>query len=178
VRPFFEGDKVVARCKTRCILIAVAACVAVSATGCQFHRTGHGFMLRSQWSLEYGDTDGAMAQGIDKPSDKLSPDSVRPASQAQADPEILPWRSRLRNRLAARLAHQGEPDSEKKPAKDATLAATDSRRPQSPPTETPILPKSPHDEGKPTPSTEPADLQIPNTSLSLPESRRPDLVLD
>ena len=167
-----------ARCKTRCILIAVAACVAVSATGCRFHRTGHGFILRSQWSLEYGDTDCATAQGIDKPSEKFSPNSARPAEQAQVNPELLPWRSRLKNHhLAARLFHQGESDSEKKPAKNATLAATDSSRWQPPPT-TPILPESPRDEGKAMPSTKPAVLEIPHTTLSQPESRLPDLVLD
>jgi hypothetical protein len=179
VRPFFEGDKVVERHKTRCVLIAVAACLAASASGCKMHRTDRGFMVRSQWSLEYGNTDGMLAQGADKPPEGFSSASTRPDAQAQAKPEVLPWHSRLReHRIAARLFHQGEAGNEKQSTKGLALADSDSSRSCPPPPATPVLPESPRDEGKPTNSVKPACLQIPSTELTLPESRPPDLVLN
>lgn len=56
-------------------------------SGCSFHRTAHGFVLRSgQWSLE---------------RNRVSPDlSVGEASER---PEVLPWRSRLRGYRLARI---------------------------------------------------------------------------
>jgi hypothetical protein len=181
VWPFFEGDKVVERHKSRCALIAVMACLAVSATGCKCHRSDRGFLVRSQWSLEYGNTDGAVAQGIDKPQrpEGVAPASARPDVQAQAKPEVLPWRSRLKeHRLAARLFHQGESGKENEPTKDSAFVDTDSIRSCPPPPMIPVVHESPIYEGQTTPSSKPTHLQIPNTELAQPESRPPDLVLD
>jgi hypothetical protein len=179
VRPFFEGDKVVESHKSRCVLIAVMACLAMSAIGCKCHRSDKGFIVRSQWSLEYGNTDGAVAQGIDKPPEGVVSASTHPDRQAQAKPEVLPWRSRLReHRLADRLFHQGGSGNEKESTKDSAYVDTDSIRSCPPPPMTPVVPESPVYEGKPMPSTKPTRLQIPNTELARPESRSPDLVLD
>jgi hypothetical protein len=177
---YLWGDEVVARSNTRCVLVvAVAGCLFAGAAGCQFHRTGHGFVLRSQWSLEYSDTNGVVAQGIDKASESSSPDAVRPIDRVQSEPELLSFRNRFKNhRLAARLFHRDESDGEIGLAKEATVVATPASRPEPPLATAPTPAESFHDKKALPPSPKPADLRIPSAALSQPESKRPDLVLD
>jgi len=68
-------------------------CLLAVASGCSFHRTEHGFILRSgQWSLE-------------RNSERPEP----AAAAASEKPELLPWRSRLKGyRLGSRILHGRE----------------------------------------------------------------------
>jgi hypothetical protein len=173
----------VARYQARFALVALAVSLLTTAAGCQFHKTGQGFIVRSQWALEYGDTNGAVAQDSFKSLAGVSPASTQQTEPAQIKPELLPWRSRLKGRLAAsRFLRQAPTEDGKSLAKDATLAATDSRRWQPPPPaiRSPLL--TPRDEQTPAisakPVAKPVSLEIPDATTSLPESRRPDLVLD
>ncbi len=103
-----------------------AACLlAMTVAGCQFHRTGHGFILRSHWALELDTRPGAEpcddachahADGMEtgpyccpgadprlvgQNNTAISPDVGRS--------EFMPWRARLRNRrLMERLFHRLE----------------------------------------------------------------------
>ncbi|MCE5266477.1 MAG: hypothetical protein LLG00_01135 [Planctomycetaceae bacterium] len=85
---------------------ALAGCLSVAAlAGCQFHRTGHGFVLRSQWSLEC-DPVPRLSVGAAKNADARVADKA--AGQAgekkvAAKPEVLPWRSRLKARITGKL---------------------------------------------------------------------------
>jgi hypothetical protein len=209
----------VARSQSRCVLIAVAACLSLTAPGCHFHRMDHGLVVHSHWSLIFDNTDQATVSDNDKHCEALSshpvatqpvatqpvathpvatqpvarhpaspeaPSSASVAGQDGAKPELL---SRLRShRLANRFARL-DAEGEKKPpaATNASgLAATDSRRWHMPPATPPVMPKSPHDAErkvireaeKPTFPVKPAGLQLPNSALTVPESSRPDLVLD
>lgn len=171
------------RCRTQCALVAVAACCLLAgATGCQAHRTGRGFVLRSQWSLEYGDTEGSAVPTTETPSEVAAPGSARSLEQISSKPELLPWRGRLKNhRLAARLANPEPSDSVRTVSQEVVLAATDSKRWQPPPAVAASLPKSSHDEPLPLLAAKPsAPTPRPSEAvLSLPESaKRPDLVLD
>lgn len=129
--------------------------------------------------MEYGDTDGAMAQTVDKTTE----DAIRATEQAQTKPEILPWNGRLKNhRLAARLLRQEASDGGKTVSQDVVLSATDSRRWQPPPVVTATLPNAPSPGDQKQPkllAAKPTAQRIPEAVLSVPESaKRPDLALD
>ena len=66
----------------------LACCLLATAAGCAFHRTEHGFVLRSNhWLLEHN------RESLDLP-----------AQAAAEEPETLPWRSRLKGyRLGSRM---------------------------------------------------------------------------
>jgi hypothetical protein len=158
--------------------MAAAACLLIVAPGCQYNRTGRGFTLRSQWALEYGDTEATLAQAPNKPSDSVSVAATHPAEPVQAKPELLPWRARLKNRyLAARLLAQTEPDGVKNADRIAALLAADSKRKELTALAA-AQPASPSNTQLQAKSAKPASLQIPSTASSSPESKRPDLVLE
>jgi hypothetical protein len=156
--------------------MVAAGCLLAGATGCQCQRKGRGFILRSQWSLEYGDTDGAV---VEKPCENGTTTAVNPPYQAKTSPELLPWRDRLKNRrLADRLFRRGETDAVKSPAQETTLAATDSRRWQPPPPATPILPESPHDDKTSRLAAKPTEIRVSGDAHAQSAVKRPDLVLE
>jgi hypothetical protein len=155
----------------------------MTATGCQFHKTGQGFRLRSQWALEYDGTDEAVAQGADKTPDGLAASPVYKSKPGPAKPEVLSWRTRLKNQLAAaRLARQEETRRQKALENATTLATINAGRLQIPPPAAPpaarVASAKSAAEQPPSGSIRPISLEIPDSTSSLPETRRPDLVLD
>ncbi|MEN6458456.1 MAG: hypothetical protein ABFC63_05955 [Thermoguttaceae bacterium] len=99
-------------CTRRRLRYALAGCLLTAAlAGCQFHRTERGFALRSQWSLE---CDGCprLTIGSQKAPEppQAKPSDVKAA--VAAEPEVLPWRTRLKNRIAARVLGRNEPGSD------------------------------------------------------------------
>ena len=101
--------------------VLLGCCLLAAASGCQFHRTGHGFIIQGQpWSLifdrgcEAETGDPSSCEGCSRNPAASS------ARQAAAKPELLPWRSRLKGyRLAARIFHHGESDGQESPDKAA-----------------------------------------------------------
>jgi hypothetical protein len=126
----------------------VGCCLLVAASGCQFHRTGHGFIIQGHpWSLTF-DRGCAAEAGDPSSCENCSGNAtVSSADQTSVKPELLPWRSRLKGyRLAGRIFHHGESDGQESSAKTAARA------------------------------TKIDQLETPNRGVSLPEPR-PDLVL-
>ena len=99
------GANALSRPGTSRVAAILGCCLAAMISGCSFHRTGDGFVLRSNhWSLEHH-RDGPA------PS----------ATQAPDRPELLPWRNRLKGyRLGGRIFHTHES------AAKAEATATDS----------------------------------------------------
>jgi hypothetical protein len=108
--------------------IIVGCCLLAAVSGCAFHRTDQGFVLRSpHWSLEHY---------------RESPDSSK--EETPDNPELLAWRSRLKGyHLGSRIFHGRQSVDE---------AAT--------------------------PETSSGELQSPDTAPPVPQSNRPDLVVD
>jgi hypothetical protein len=159
-------------------LLLLGCCPFVASTGCSFHQTSGGFVFDSHWSLECCDhppwvefrraTDPSgpdskpgLAIAANNPADAAAPKS--PAGQDEqtvGKPELLPWRSRLKDyHLAARVV-----------GKDATPSAQPS-------------------EPVPTPADEPArdtgatsaatpGQPRPGQAGPAPEANRPDPVIE
>jgi len=174
---YLWGDKVVLRCKTRVVQLTVASCcLLVAATGCHLHRTGHGYILRGQWSLECGDTGFVSAKGVNGQCENCSASPACPTEQTK--PELLPWRTRLKTRLGARLFHHGESGSQQYPDESVIVSADDSSRLSPLLVAPPNPPENPSVTKKSTPSGKTTELQVPKTALSKPEFTRPDLVME
>jgi hypothetical protein len=105
----------------------LGCCLAASAGGCAFCRTDQGFVISSQWSLEYrrvpwlafhANTDADECSYESKRSDvttckksscAFSDDKEPTPSDESNPPELLPWRSRLKSyRLGSRIFHSKE----------------------------------------------------------------------
>ena len=110
--------------KAGCLRHALfGCCLLAAASGCQFHRTGRGFVIQGEpWSLVF-DRGCAAEAGESPPCKNCSRIAdVSSADQAAVKPELLPWRSRLKGyRLAARLFHRGESDGQESPAERPPL---------------------------------------------------------
>ncbi|MEN6451644.1 MAG: hypothetical protein ABFC96_14225 [Thermoguttaceae bacterium] len=89
----------------------VGGCLLAAASGCQLHRTGHGFLLSSNWSIECV-TSPRLALKFDKDQSQCpaADPTDAPATKRAFDPELLPWRTRLKGRLANRLFGHGSPN--------------------------------------------------------------------
>ena len=138
-------------------IVVLACCLFVVASGCRFHRTGRGFVVRGQWSLECEtiprlafpatecctcDATGCTTQPSG--NEAFARDMPAPAvsvSKAPEAPELIAWRSRLKNhRLLSRLLRgRGSQTANPSPRID--------------------------------------ELQLPDGVLTSPEPRWPDLVL-
>jgi len=166
--------------RTRVVPLVVASCcLLATATGCHLHRTGHGYILRGQWSLECGDTGCVSANGVAGQCKNGTEISARPAEQAQAKPELLAWRTRLKARLGARIFPQGGSAGRECPYEDASVPAHDSSRSAPPPAPFHASPENPGVTSKqPMPSGKTTELQSPTNALSKPGSKRPDLVME
>ena len=71
---------IVSRVGTGSTGLLLGCCLLAAVSGCSFHRTEHGFILRSgRWTLQ---------------RDSEIPDL--PAKDAADKPEVLPWRNRLK----------------------------------------------------------------------------------
>jgi hypothetical protein len=116
------------------------------------------------------------AKGVDGRCDNYSASPARPAEQAE--PELLPWRTRLKTRLGARLFHHGESGSQQYPDESVIVSADDSSRLSPLLVAPPNPPENPSVTKKSTPSGKTAELQVPKTALLKLESTRPDLVME
>ena len=144
-------------------LCAIAGyCFLVAAGGCRFHRTGRGFIVRSQWALE-SENIPRLSFGAEQGEDPA-------IEQFSAKPELLRWRIRRRGyRLASRLFGRGEfADQDNL----RHLAKTETPEPVGSVLDTPQT----KDIG--ASRTHHAVLQLPDSVLLQPEPRRPDLVID
>jgi hypothetical protein len=94
----------------------VGCCLLAAASGCHFHRTGHGFIIGGRpWSLEFDRGCTASADG-ESACPSCASNFTPSDDQAAAKPELLPWRTRLKGcRLAARIFHRGESDGQESP---------------------------------------------------------------
>ena len=109
--------------------IVVGCCLAVAISGCACHRTGHGFVLSSPWSLEYNRSHApwlAFRSAKDPPCDTRNSDCVvTDKGGVVSQPDVLPWRSRLKGyHLGVRIFRGAESTGEQ----DAG-PALDSKRP-------------------------------------------------
>ena len=173
------GGEVMARSGNRVVPFAAATCCLLAAvTGCHLHRTGHGYILRGQWSLECGDLGCVSASGAEGPSSNVSALPVAPADQATANPELLPWRTRLKARLGSGLFRQKESGERERHYEDSAVSANDSSRLAAPPMP-PIPPESPSiTKKRATSSANASELGLPSAALSKPESRGSDVVME
>ena len=194
------GGLRVLSCQSRRLRNALAGCsLIVALAGCQFHRTGHGFVLRSQWSLEcdhcrprltFGPQKGTeQPQLADQTAGKgdrhLLPE--RPegcctqkgtgtfSGRTAAQPEVLPWRSRLKGyRLAARIFGRNGPGgsgrADSGPSPKPGLATS--------PPPLPPPPDEPGDGQPVSPSEGPGGLQLPGNTPLAPEPRPSTLTVD
>jgi len=134
------------------LLIFFGCCSFVGGSGCSVHRTGEGFVFDSHWSLACSEhapwldfrpsADLAAADG--KPvaattasggAEPASPpkDAACVTQQTPAKPELLPWRSRLKARLAAR-GLPGQEATSSGPSAEASSAASDDATRETDPT--------------------------------------------
>jgi len=174
----------------------LGCCLLLTASGCALHRTDRGLVLSSQWSLELNrtpwlafrankDVGYSLSEGKQGTAKSLD----RPMTSeewAASRPELLPWRSRLKeHRLASRLFHRKDGAKEMQhPGEAAAVVAAKS--PQMPPaSQTPTVPASTavttaefEADALPASVTNDCELQIPDQAGSLPEINRPDLVVD
>lgn len=106
--------------------------------------------------------------------------TVQPVEQSLAKPEVLPWRTRLKNhRQTARLCqYQEESGVRKYPDEEAATSTSDSSQLQSPSSMIQAQPENLHDGMKLPAAANSDELQVPNATLSLPESMRSDVVVD
>jgi hypothetical protein len=103
----------VLRLHTTRLSCATIGCFLLAAAGCQFHRTGHGFIVQSQWSLEYDNTPRLALNTEAVPTGNESGLAhIQPAKPTLPKPELLPWHAHPRGyRLAGRIFKRGEPDT-------------------------------------------------------------------
>ncbi len=156
-------------------LVVAGCCLLAATTGCNLHRSAHGYVLRGQWALECGDVGYLPANGVAGQCDNCSDCAACPADQAT--PEVLPWRTRLKTQIGDRLFHRGEFSVQQCSNEEAAEAA---RQPMQP-APLPAAPSNPPEKPRVPEASPPAkttDLEIPKTDLSKPESHRPDLVLE
>jgi hypothetical protein len=87
-------------------------CLSVAASGCLFNRTSDGYAFNNPWSSQGGWFPG-LKSGLAKPADsgRTAVDSRQldtDRSVAAEKPELMPWRSRLKGRMNARVARGRE----------------------------------------------------------------------
>jgi hypothetical protein len=176
------GGRIVPRGKAGLVPLAAATCCLVlAATGCNLHRTGHGYILRSQWSLECGDmgyVPSSCAAGQCETCGDCSACSPDPAK-----PEILPWRTCLKTRIGDRLFRRGgcgECEIKDCPDGDNGKPVTPKRPIQSAPlpAASPIPPEKPNLPEELPPPVKTTDLEIPKTDFQQPDCNRPDVVME
>lgn len=84
--------------KNALLLCVLIGCISVAASGCRCHRTGRGFVIRSQWTLE---CDNVPSLSFGTPPDA---DTAVTHADDERKPELLRWRIRRRGyQLASRL---------------------------------------------------------------------------
>jgi hypothetical protein len=159
--------------KLRLAGFVVGCCLWAAASGCLCHRTPDGFAFGNQVSVEYSHFPWLKFRSA---QDANSPNPN--TGSVAANPELLPWRSRLKgHRLGARAAHERETTGDQYAYETAATPAA-----KTPPSEPSIVPTSALSDdaqpASPTPSTKADVLQLPVSVGRLPESNRPDLVID
>ena len=172
----------------RLVCILAGCCLLVAPLGCSFHRTERGFVVGSQWSLEYNhvpwlafrsandaDCDHGDGNPVAGNAEKSAESDAPSAQKVAGKPELLPWRGRLRGyRLGARIFRKNEPIEQQTPS--AEMAARDCPNfrvsengtvpfdaTKPPATPVPIPPNAPKYNKEPTFSTETGQLQLPNS---------------
>ena len=167
------------------VAVLLVCCLGMFGSGCIFHRTPSGFALQNPWrsqdhqlanSQEPGDRDAGDIAGD-------APVVDRDEFLAKDQPELLPWRSRLRNsRLGARLARGRDAVTKEKEPEDVapTATASSTEKPASKgltgsadPAKGISRTKKP---AAPEPETD--ELQLPTSVGLLPEPNRPTLAID
>ena len=181
------------------VLFLLVGCLLLTAPGCALHRTDHGLVLSSQWSLELNrlhldrDSDrSSVAKKHESTEQRTAKSLDRPKTSqdwASSRPELLPWRNKVReHRLAARLFNRQKPGKEKErqgEGAESIAAKKPQVREASPASPIPTQPASVavntaefEADVQAVPSTEECELQMPDQVGSLPEISRPDLVVD
>ena len=139
--------------------LLLACCLMATSAGCSFQRTGRGFILGSQWSLEYRHVPWLAFRS----GDAVQRQDDAPSDGWQADkPELLPWRSRLRERLGSRLFHERDAVGESSLPETIVAGAANHE---------PVA----FGEAEPPAGNE---VGVPQRIGMLPQSDRPDLVVD
>jgi hypothetical protein len=157
--------------------LVLAGCILLTATGCQFHRTGHGFIFASRWSLELDTNGGACAA----PCEGCPAAPACSTEQVRGNPELLPLHTKLRRGgIASRLFHRGETAdlTSKYPDEKVPEALTDLNRRSPPPAKPPAQTEESKYEKKPAPSVGVSEVRLPTEAVSLLESKRPRPVLN
>ena len=98
--------------------------------------------------------------------------------RARQQPEVLPWRTRLKTQIGDRLFHRGECGVQQCSDEEAAEAAHSRSQPAPLPAAHPIRQISPVSREASPPPAKTTDLEMPKTDLSKPESKRPDLVME
>lgn len=163
--------------RARSINAVLTCCCLLAITGgCQFHRTGHGFILQGRWSLELNTANLADRCGGNQCA-PCSP-NANSGGSAESKPEILAWHSRPKNhRLATKLFHRDD-SNEVGPKHPDEGVSMEYKQWQSP-KPIPNPPEMPKSESKPTAKTATTKLDVAPTpdNVALPPSLKwPDLV--
>jgi hypothetical protein len=164
--------------------LLLGCCLLAVAPGCCVHRTGHGFIISSQWSLEYRHTPWLTCRSANDADcttceEGCSKGVENSAAQAADRPELLPWRSRMKGyRLGDRLFRGRESTGGQHIAELATMPPSRALPVKPPPV--PAAGPSDDSEGNdhPASSAKASGLELPNSVGSHPEPDRPDLVVD
>jgi hypothetical protein len=183
--------------------IILGCCLAASVGGCAFCRTDQGFVISSQWSLEYRrvpwlafhtntGADGCVCGNTcsdvttcKKNSCAFSDDKEPTPSDDSNQPELLPWRSRLKShRLGSRIFH-GKESSEDLTVSESTAPSSETMvsSKESPPI---VPPPPPPDAGEEktnglrqsSEDKKDAKITMPNQGVVPSELKRPDLVIE
>lgn len=156
--------------KNAILLCVLVGCVALAASGCRCHRTGRGFVIRSQWTLE---CDNVPRLSFDNPPDA---DTTVAQADDERKPELLRWRIRRRGyQLASRLLGHSDDAADQR---HGLFASASQKSEEQSPAVLPEPPEVPAEEAlaKSTEADE-TDRSSKN-SHSLKVAKRPDLVLE
>ncbi len=137
--------------------VLLAGCLLMGAmAGCQFHRNGSGGWFSTP---DFAGRQDAASRGAE------------PAiAGTTSKPELLPWRTRLKGRLAARFLGRKGPDGA---AGWAGSGATPSTGLATAPPRLPPPPDEPNDDNPEPASARASGLQVPSSVLLTPEPRPP-----
>lgn len=158
-------------------------CLLVFATGCQMHRTGHGFIVQSCWSLEL-DTRKASERCAIEQCGTCSGDVK--SCQATESKEILAWRAQPRNRRFANwLFHRGAAEQKQADALPSVRIASNDYSPKTIPNPPSVVEHQstakPASYSKPIPQKA-GDLKRENAPIpgdsALVDEKSPDVSID
>jgi hypothetical protein len=167
--------------KCRFAVVVLGCGLLVVATGCALPQSRGDRSSDDQRSLSVSQLFPWLKSRPDRgtDSDNRVAESADDSSITASNPELLPWRGRLKShRLAARMVRERESDADKASVDTASATPTGTASAVLFEASSPEPSETQKPKTTPTPSAKAEELQFPASIGSLPESNRPDLVVD